>query len=89
MFPVVLNKNEPKDRLVRWLNDRGVETRDLLPIIGQPIYSYLSPEQYPVSANLAYGGLYVGCHQGLSTEDVQYVIDMIWEFFETEKEGMG
>ena len=37
MFPIVL-KNEKKANLVNYLEENGIETRDMLPLINQPFY---------------------------------------------------
>lgn len=82
MYPIVLREKE-KGPLVQYLNERGIETRDMLPILGQPCYD-LDPGEFPVSAWLARSGFYVGCHQGLTPEDIQYVIDTLESFFTEE-----
>lgn len=90
MFPLVLNpidgKIIDKTPLVSYLNDRGIETRDMLPLLHQPIYSWLNPKDFPVSDWLVQSGFYVGCHQDLSADDIQYVVDCILWFFDKEKE---
>lgn len=79
MYPLVL-KNGPKNRLVEFLESRGVETRDLMPLINQPVYRKLfklNPKDYPVSQRLIESGFYVGCHQDLSQKDLEIIADLI------------
>lgn len=85
MFPIVLNKQDGKSvdktPLMQWLNARQIETRDLLPILCQPIYSWLDPKRYPVSNWLVDSGFYVGCHQDLEPSDIDYVLQEIESYF--------
>lgn len=90
MYPIVLWPYRRKDRsivnfkndLTMFLNSRGIETRDMLPILGQPIYSYLDPEDYPVSKWIEESGFYVGSHQFLDSDDIKYVLGSLDEFAE-------
>lgn len=75
MFPIVLRRGDKED-LIRHLNAYGVETRDMLPLINQPAFKYLVPGDYPVSQNLIANGLYVGCHQDLTPQDIRYLVDV-------------
>lgn len=84
MYPIVLNKKGVKERLTKWLNARQIETRDMLPILGQPVYRHLNPEKYPVSKKLVEDGFYIGCHQGLMEDDLNYALDAFWDFFNKE-----
>jgi dTDP-4-amino-4,6-dideoxygalactose transaminase len=62
MFPIVL-KNEKKERVVNYLENNGVETRDLLPLINQPIYKKLfgiNAKDYPVADWINNNGFYIG-----------------------------
>jgi dTDP-4-amino-4,6-dideoxygalactose transaminase len=77
MYPLVLPRGVDKEPLMAWLNERGIETRDMLPILNQPAYSYLDPREYPVSQWLVESGFYVGVHQNLDPDDVQYVLQEI------------
>lgn len=87
MYAIVINPLDPemafivdKRPLVKFLNSKGIETRDMLPILGQPAYSYLNAEDYPVSNWVRESGFYVGCHQFLTESDIQYVVDALDEF---------
>ncbi|MBI4347319.1 MAG: DegT/DnrJ/EryC1/StrS family aminotransferase [Elusimicrobia bacterium] len=83
MYPVVL-RDRPKTELVNFLEDRGIETRDLLPLINQPIYRKIFgniDDRYPVAAWINRSAFYVGCHQYLSSKDLEFVSGSIHEFF--------
>lgn len=61
------------------LNNYGIETR---PIFGsiptqQPAYSFLKDEyedKLPVADYIGINGFYIGCHQYLNDEDLEYVV---------------
>ena len=80
MYPIVLIDKGAgrKSEITAFLNERGIETRDMLPLIDQPIYRWLQKKDYPVSMNLIENGFYVGIHQDLSTDDIEYMARCIW-----------
>lgn len=81
MFPLVL-RNKAKGALCAWLEERGIETREMLPLINQPCYTGLwEPEHYPVAQWIDRGGLYLGCHQALTQDDLDYMIEAIKGYF--------
>lgn len=85
MYPIVLNRDRSgaivsKHKLTDFLNARGIETRDMLPILRQPAYSYLPPQDYPVSDWIEQSGFYVGSHQFLSVDDIKYILEALSEF---------
>ena len=86
MYPIVL-VGADKTPLVSYLNDWGIETRDMLPILHQPIYDYLSPDDFPVSAEILKSGFYVGCHQDLEPSDIQYIVDRLHEWVNRMETG--
>jgi perosamine synthetase len=86
MYPLVLiDPEERRDDLIRYLEDRGIETRYLLPLINQPIYRRLFgnlDKEYPVAARLNEAAFYVGCHPGMSDDDVERIITCFQRYFE-------
>lgn len=82
MFALVCRQPGIRDNLTRFLETRGIETRRMLPLIQQPVYTNLwNPHDYPVALNIDENGFYVGCHQGLSIDDLDYTVEAIGEFF--------
>lgn len=78
MFPIVL-RAEPKAELVTFLEENGVETRDMMPLTNQPVYNRLlgwRAEDYPVAKWINQSGLYVGCHQDLIETDLDYMAEL-------------
>lgn len=79
MYPIVL-RNRQKADVVEFLEDNGVETRDLLPLINQPVYQSLfklNPKHFPVSQWLIDSGFYVGCHHGLKTNHLRHISNLL------------
>src|SRR5205807_6840181 len=65
LFPLVVRDGD-KRPLINFLEMNGIETRDLLPLLNQPIYRKLFGDlepRYPVAQWLNRGGFYIGCHQ--------------------------
>ncbi len=78
-------KSGPMKPLVHFLEDRGIETRDMLPLIHQPVYrEWLGPEvgeRFPVANRLWDRAFYIGCHQHLDDADRDHVVSVIHEYF--------
>lgn len=88
MFPIVLQKGSKfkRDDLVLFLEEHNVETRYMLPLLNQPYYIELFGDleaEYPEAAHVNNNGFYVGCHQGLNTEDLDYMVEVFKEFFKS------
>jgi dTDP-4-amino-4,6-dideoxygalactose transaminase len=83
LFGIVC-KGDFKRELVNFLEENHIETRDLLPLLNQPIYKKLFgniESKYPVAKYLNKNAFYIGCHQYLRDNDVAYVISKFNEFF--------
>jgi dTDP-4-amino-4,6-dideoxygalactose transaminase len=84
MYPMVLKIGD-RDRLLTYLETNGIETRYLFPLLNQPIYQSLFPNQarlFPIAQHLAQQGFFIGVHQGLTAEDIRYVSNVIHKYFE-------
>lgn len=85
MYPLVV-KNESKWGLVEYLEANGVETREMLPLTNQPCYKGLwNEDDYPVAKGINERGFYVGCHQGLTEDDMAFIARTIGEYFANGK----
>ncbi|MBI2787159.1 MAG: DegT/DnrJ/EryC1/StrS family aminotransferase [Elusimicrobia bacterium] len=83
LYGLVL-KNEDKAPLVNFLEDRGVETRDMLPLLNQPVYKKMFGDiesKFPVAKALNRSAFYIGCHQYMTANDADYVIAQFREYF--------
>lgn len=83
MYPLtIVNPRLRRADLIRYLEDHRIETRYLLPLINQPIYTKLFGNldlKYPVAARL--NAFYVGSHPDMTDDDVDYVIDRFRRYF--------
>ncbi len=79
MYPIVLI-NESKWELCNHLETHGIETREMLPLVNQPVYSF-NESDYPIAKWVNSNGFYVGCHQGLEPQDLDHIIDTITDYF--------
>ena len=80
MYPLVLKPGYSRDKFLLHLEQNGIETRYLFPLLSQPIYQKLFPKldnEYPVAQYLAQHGGFIGIHQGLDAEDMKYVSEVI------------
>jgi perosamine synthetase len=84
-YPLVLaDPRDSRSSLIRYLEDRGVETRYLLPLINQPVYRRLFENldsEYPVAARLNEAAFYIGCHPEMTDDDADYVIGTLQAYF--------
>lgn len=82
MMPLVCLQEGVRDRLIKHLNENGIGTRLMLPLVSQPCYKGLwNPDDYPVAQWIDRNGYYIPSHQGLSREDLDYIVEKIWEFY--------
>lgn len=81
---VIIDPAVHRDDLILFLEERGIETRYLLPLIDQPIYRKLFGNldaQYPVATWLNRNAFYIGCHPEMSDEDSEYMIEQFKQYF--------
>lgn len=81
VYPIVLYSGVNREKVTRRLNELGVETRTMMPLINQPCYASLGIDQskYPHTDLINSQGFYVGCHQDLSVGDLAYLVNSIDE----------
>jgi len=78
-YPVVVDKSINRDALIKDLEDRGIEARPLFGSIPtqQPSYKKYKKKyqgKLRVADKLGSQGMYVGCHQYLTEEDLDHII---------------
>lgn len=85
MYPLVIKDGSiAKKDLVLYLEENGIETRDMLPLINQPAYVKMFgnlEEKYPVAKWINNNGFYIGCHQKLKEDDLDYIIKVFDNYF--------
>lgn len=88
-YPLVLtNPDDERPALIQFLEERGIETRYLLPLINQPIYKKMFgnlDSEYPVAARLNEKAFYVGCHPEMTDQDADYVIECLQTYFTNQR----
>jgi perosamine synthetase len=83
LYGLVL-RGEDKTKLVNFLEDRGVETRDMLPLLNQPVYKKMFGDlepRYPVARMLNRSAFYIGCHQYMTAADADYIVEQFRAYF--------
>lgn len=87
MYPIVLrnttengyNKAGLREHLAR----HQVGTRDMLPLVSQPVYKgRWNPDSYPVARWLDQNGLYLGLHNSMETEDLKHIAEAFYKYFD-------
>jgi CDP-6-deoxy-D-xylo-4-hexulose-3-dehydrase len=84
MYPLVCRREGVRGPLLLHLERAHIETRYLLPLLNQPVYGELFgdiEQRYPVAYHLNRNGFYIGCHHGLTDDDLHYVAERFAEFF--------
>ena len=84
MFPMVLDADRHRELFLLHLEKNGIETRYLFPLLEQPVYQKLFPDMakdYPVAQHLSRHGFFIGMHQAMTLEDMDYISDVIHEYF--------
>jgi len=83
MYPIVCLEDNQRDNLTKHLNEYGIQTRRMLPLINQPVYKGLwNPNDYPVAQWIDDNGFYIGCHQNLSSEELEYVTEVFKKYYD-------
>lgn len=84
MYPVTVYETGMRDKLCLFLEKNGVETRFAFPLLTQPVYKNRFEqelEDFPVAKSIGENSFYIGCHPELETEDLDYIVDLFFEFF--------
>jgi dTDP-4-amino-4,6-dideoxygalactose transaminase len=87
-YPIIIKDSQKISRLKlrRQLEKEGVETRPLFGCIPlqQPAYSFLKDEyedRLPNAEYIGRNGFYIGCHQYLTKDDLDFVISVFQKIF--------
>ena len=85
-YPIVLTEDAPFERfeLTRFLEQRGIETRPMFGSIPtqQPSYRWTGHKvgDFPAAEYVGARGFYIGCHQNIARDDLDYVVENFAEF---------
>jgi CDP-6-deoxy-D-xylo-4-hexulose-3-dehydrase len=87
-FPLIVRDSAPFTRreLVIYLEKQNIQTRPLFTgnVMRQPAYKKLKYKKtklgYPISDLIMRGSFVIGCHQGMTSEQIEYLEDTFSEF---------
>lgn len=81
MYPIILLDGD-RDKFTDYLNSRGISTRRMLPLINQPVYRGLwKASNYPVAKWIDEKGFYIGCHQDITSDELDYITEVFFRYF--------
>lgn len=85
MFPIVIKKGSGvrKKELVNYLENKGIETRDMMPLINQPFYKKMyriRQSDYPIANWINNYGFYIGCHQKMGKSELNYIVKVFNQY---------
>ncbi len=89
VYPILIRPSAPfsRKKLTRFLEDKGIETRPMFGSIPtqQPAYNYLGFKlgDFPNSELVGASGFYIGVHQNLIQEDIDWVINVFGDFYKS------
>jgi len=87
MYPIVIKSNKvSRKKLIYFLEENGIETRFLLPLINQPVIKKMwryKIKDYPVSNMLNQKAFYIGCHPLLKRQDLDYIVRKFEQFLKS------
>ena len=90
MYPIVLKPQVSRDELILFLEELNIETRYMVPLINQPFYLEIFGDQSEVFPNATVvnnQGFYIGTHQALTDEEIDFMIQAFHEFFKKKQDG--
>lgn len=77
LYPILIkNPKIRKIDLLLYLEQNGIETRELMPLLNQPIYKKIFGDiekNYPTAKSLVERGFIIGSHPFLADEDIKYL----------------
>ncbi|MHC4213352.1 MAG: DegT/DnrJ/EryC1/StrS family aminotransferase [Planctomycetota bacterium] len=80
VYPIVLDR--PSILVRKHLAEKkAAETRTMLPLVTQPCYDFIDPEDFPVSLNLARKGIYIGCHHYVTEDQINYFSEVMHGYY--------
>lgn len=87
MYPIVLkNDRHSKWDLMHFLEAHNIDTREMLPLTNQPVYSgRVRFGDLPVAERINRGGFYIGCHPYLNEEELAFQVAVLLAYFSKGK----
>jgi len=84
MFTILVNSEEERTKLRKFLSERGIETRPAFhPVHTMPMY--LENEPYPVAEDLGKRGINLPSYPDLTKADISFITSTIASFYDQNK----
>ncbi len=84
MFTILVNSEEERTKLRKFLSERGIETRPAFhPVHTMPMY--LENESYPVAEDLSKRGVNLPSYPDLTKADISFITSTIASFYDQNK----
>jgi len=83
LYGIVVKKSDKKE-IVHFLEGLNIETRDMLPLINQPILKRLYgnlEDKFPVAKWINQSGFYIGCHSYMKDEEIDFILEAFQYYF--------
>lgn len=81
-FPIICNEKDIRDKLCLFLEEKGIQTRYIMPLTYQPVYNGLFKGlDYPVAQYINEQGFLIGIHHFLTKRQLDYIAKCFKEFF--------
>lgn len=80
---LIKDKSINKWKLLKYLEEKGIETRELLPLLNQPAYKKVFgniENRYPTAKMVNQFGFYIGCHPNMNLGDISFIAESLNEF---------
>jgi len=79
-FPIILNNDLKREKILKFLFLKGIDSRVLLSLTNQPAFRKLYgniENNYEVSKFINSRGFVIGCHQQLNASDIEYMFESL------------
>jgi dTDP-4-amino-4,6-dideoxygalactose transaminase len=90
VYPIVIRPSAPftREEITRYLEEKGIETRPMFGCIPtqQPAYKFIGHKlgDFPNAEYVGENGFYVGVHQDLTQDELDYLIQQIHDFMKKQ-----
>ena len=83
VYPILIKNGAVKASvLMEHLRENGIECRSMMPLTNQPCYDF-DEDQWPYAKYINEYGFYIGCHEYLSKDHIEYAAKIIKDYFFT------
>jgi dTDP-4-amino-4,6-dideoxygalactose transaminase len=82
MFYPIKVEPDLRDDLALYLEERGIQTRWIMPLTNQPVYKgWLKEKDYPNAQYINQSGILLGIHHFLTKKELDYLVKTIKEYY--------